>query len=38
MKAAFAITGAVFAIAYVLFQALCTLLQPLFNALSGKLH
>ncbi len=38
MKEAVAIIGAVFAIAYVVLQALVALLQPLFSALSGKLH
>ena len=38
MREALAIIGAVFTIAYVVFQALFALLQPLFSALSGKLH
>lgn len=38
MNEAVAISGAVFAIAYLVFQALFALLQPLFNALAGKLH
>ncbi len=38
MRQALAIIGAVFAIAYVVFQILFALWQPLFNALAGKLH
>ncbi len=38
MKETFAIVGAVLVLAYVLAQALLTLLQPLFVALAGKLH
>lgn len=38
MKEAIAIIAGVLAIAYVVFQALLPFLQPLFAALSGKLH
>ena len=38
MKATLALLGTVAVLAYVLFQTFVTILQPLFNALSGKLH
>jgi hypothetical protein len=38
MKEILALLGAVGILAYLLFQALVMVLQPLFNALSGKLH
>jgi hypothetical protein len=38
MKATLALLGAVGVLAYAFFQVLATVLQPLFNALSGKLH
>ncbi len=38
MKETFAIIGAVLALAYLFFQALLTLLQPLSDALSSHLH
>ena len=38
MKEILALLGAVAILAYMLFQALVTVLQPLFTALSGKLH
>ncbi len=38
MKKALATVGAVLVLAYVLAQALLTVLQPLFVALAGKLH
>lgn len=38
MKEFLAALGAVLVLAYVIIQALLALLQPLFNALSGKLH
>ena len=38
MKAILALFGAALVLAYLLIQALLMVLQPLFNALSGKLH
>ncbi len=38
MKATLALLGTVAILAYVLFQTLVLVLQPLLNALSGKLH
>jgi len=38
MKEILALLGAVAILAYVFVQALVSVLQPLFNALSGKLH
>ena len=38
MKEILALLGAVGILAYVFFQALVMVLQPLLNALSGKLH
>ena len=38
MKETLALLGAVGILAYGFFQALVFVLQPLFNALSGKLH
>ena len=38
MKEALLALGAVAALAFLLFQALLSALQPLFAALSGKLH
>jgi hypothetical protein len=37
-KEILALLGAVGILAYLFFQALVMVLQPLFNALSGKLH
>ena len=38
MKETLLVLGALAALAYLLFQALLTALQPLFAALSGNLH
>ncbi len=38
MKQAIAIIGATFAMAYVMFQIVLALLQPLLRALSGRLN
>ncbi len=38
MKREIAIIGATFAMAYVMFQIVLALLQPLFHALSGRLN
>jgi hypothetical protein len=38
MKEMLALFGAVLVLAYVIIQALLAVLQPLFTALSGKLH
>ena len=38
MKELLAALGAVLVLAYVIIQALLAVLQPLFNALAGKLH
>lgn len=38
MKEFIALIGAVLVLAYVIIQALLAVLQPLFVALSGKLH
>jgi hypothetical protein len=38
MKEFVAALGAVLVLAYVIIQALLAVLQPLFNALAGKLH
>ena len=38
MKEILALLGAVAILAYVFVQVLVSVLQPLFNALSGKLH
>jgi hypothetical protein len=38
MKQTLALIGGVFVFGYLIAQALIALLQPLFNALSGKLY
>ncbi len=38
MKHVLIVLGALAVMAYLLFQAILTALQPLFNALSGQVH
>ncbi len=38
MKETLAVIGALAALAYLLYRAFTIALQPIFNALSGKLH